>query len=539
MKKEYSLKEKSRKYALIQQLFLFSLVVVSLVTVVTISLWQKKFLNQAIDQYTEEEAKSLARILLYDLAFEPRLKRIAYYEEQLTIMSKIKTRRNVTYPLGLKAIVKKNILLPEQMILMISENKGYIVNISDIQEIKRQIYEEELNKECSILTDDLAARITFSDHLRGITISSKWGLAKLSSMEEVISYGLSSNRNFIKVEFPIFIETTYYGNVEILVDRGKLRTVQQNMLKTLSVIQSFLFIFLLLALLLSLFTWLKFFKKVENEIVSPIINLSKEMEQWERDEILKDTDHKDELKRLSQAFKDLVERFEIQREQLIKTEKLSLMQRVGAGLSHELNNALNPIKLRLDSIILDDENPTKEDILILRERLESAGKILKDLTALKSSKKNSDDEKLKPSEWLDVARRLFEPQVSRDVCVKWEYESNFPKILANRETLVEIVLNLLLNAKDAVSDVSSPLIVCSFKEENGKGVLVVEDNGCGFLKEYLEKPFEPFYTTKPQGMGLGLFLVENYCKKLGGELSIEKSELNGAKLKVTLPIVED
>jgi signal transduction histidine kinase len=538
MRKEYSLKEKLRKYALIQQLFLFSLVVVSLVTVVMISLWQKNILTKAIELYTEEEAKSLARILLYDLAFEPRLKRIAEYEEQLSIISKTKTKAKSSYPLGLKEIVKKNLYIPEQIVLSTAEERGYIIKLADIKEIKRQIYEEELNKECSILKDDLAARITFSDHLRGITISSKWGFAKISALEEAISYGSSFKSDLIKVEFPIFLETSYYGNVEILVDRGRLRSVQQNMVSRLSIIQALLFVFLLLALILSLLTWLNFFKKVENEIVSPIINLSKEMEQWKREEILKDSEQKDELKRLSLAFKDLVERFENQKEQLIKTEKLGLMQRVGAGLSHELNNALNPIKLRLDSILLDGENPTKEDILILREHLESAGKILKDLTALKSSKNISDIEKLKPSMWLDVAKRLFEPQVSRNVTVKWDYKKDFPEVIANKETLVEIVLNLLLNAKDAVSNVKEPNIVCSFKEEDKNGVLVVEDNGIGFPEEYLKKPFEPFYTTKPQGMGLGLFLVENYCKKLNGTLAIETSELGGAKVKVTLPIAE-
>ncbi|MCX7830493.1 MAG: hypothetical protein N2445_05485, partial [Acidobacteria bacterium] len=67
--------------------------------------------------------------------------------------------------------------------------------------------EEELSKECAILTDDLAARITFSDHLRGIAINSKWGLAKISSEEEAIDYGSFSKMDFIKVEFPLFLET--------------------------------------------------------------------------------------------------------------------------------------------------------------------------------------------------------------------------------------------------------------------------------------------------------------------------------------------
>jgi len=531
--KEYSLKEKLRKYALIQQLFLFSLVVVSFATVLTISLWQKNILTRTIDLYTEEEAKSLARILLYDLAFEPRLKKIARYEEQLSIISKNKTQVKKTYPLGLKAIVKRNLELPEQMILTISEEKGYATTPNDIKEMKRQIYEEEISRECSILTDDLAARITFSDHLRGIRIVSKWRFVNISSKEEAISFGSFFQSDLINVEFPLFLDTEYYGNVEILVDRGKLRSVQHNMVTTLSMIQLFLFTFLFVALFLSLITWLKFFKKVEKEIVAPIINLSQEMEQWKREDIFTESTQKDEVKRLSQAFKDLIERFEKQKEQLIKTEKLGLMQRVGAGLSHELNNALNPVKLRVESIILEGGKPTKEDIIVIREHLESAQKILKDLTALKSSRSLSDVENIEPSSWLDVVKRLFEPQVSKNVKIKWDYNEHFPAIKTNRDILVEIALNLLLNAKDAVVNVESPLVLCSFKKEDEKIVFAVEDNGAGFPEDYLKKPFEPFYTTKPQGMGLGLFLVENYCKRIGAVLTIEKSELGGAKVKVT------
>jgi len=536
MNKEYSLKEKLRKYALIQQLFLFSLVTVSFVTLIAISLWQKNILTKAIDLYTEEEARSLARILLYDLAFEPRLKRIARYEEQISIISKTKIVEKSAYPLGLKAIVKKNIDLPEQVILAISEQRGYSASIYEIRAIKRDVLKEELAKECSILTDDLAARITFSDHLRGITILPNGTLPKISSEEEAIPSASSFKSDLIKIEFPLFLDTAYYGDVVILVDRGRLRSAQQNMVTTLGLIQIFLFIFLLAALMLSLFTWFKFFKKVENEIVLPIINLSKEMEQWKREDAFEDSTQKDELKRLSLAFKDLVERFEKQKEQLIKTEKLGLMQRVGAGLSHELNNALNPVKLRLDSIILDGGNPTKEDILVLKEHLESAGKILKDLTALKSSKSFSDVKKLPPSSWLSVAKRLFEPQLPRNVIVKWIYQNDYPLVMANEEILVEIALNLLLNAKDAAAKSLSPLILCSFKEEENKATLIVEDNGEGFPEEYLQKPFEPFYTTKPQGMGLGLFLVENYCKRVGANLTIGKSSLGGAKVIVTFPL---
>jgi len=532
-----SLKAKLRTSAVSGGSLLFGLMFLSLMVIVASSFWQRKVLNNAIEVYTEEEAKSLARLILYDLASDAGIRKMARYEEQITILSAKSNKAREFYPLGLKAIVRRNLSYPEGWLLNIASDNGYSVRSSDIQAIKKDIYEEELKKEKEALEDDFAARVTFSDHLRGIKLVSKWGLTEIDVLEEGVEHRSKPRSEFFKVSYPLFLETSLYGEVEILVDRGRLIRVQNRMRNTLTAIQALVAGLLLLSMVVTIFIWFKFFKKVESEIVVPVTDLAGRMEEWEREEKPLSAREENEAKRLTEAFDELLERVKRQREQLLRAEKMGLMERLGAGLSHELNNALNPIKLRLDSILLEGGTASKEDVMALREHVESARKILKDLASIHPSKAGGGKAELKPSEWLSVARRLAEPQVQRGALVEWNYSENGPVIKGSEEMLAEIALNLILNARDAVEKSDKPRISVSFaRGKTGMAELVVEDNGGGFPAEYMDKLFEPFYTTKAQGMGLGLFIVETYVKRMDGEIIPENLPGGGARVTVRLPL---
>ncbi len=536
MKGPQSLKTKLRRSAWSGGSLLFALIFLSFLVLLASSFWQRKILNDAIQQYTEEEAKSLARLFLYDLASDPGIRKMARYEEQLSFIETRDDDIKKFYPLGLKALVRRNIGLTHGRLLTLAGEYGYAVRSSDIRKIRKEVLEEELRKETLALKDDLAARVTFSDHLRGIQLKSKWGYTDIEVFEEGFHRGPTPRTEFFKVKYPLFLETSFYGEVEVSVDRGRLISAQNRMRNTLTAIQAIVAALLFLSMLVTVYLWFRFFRKVESEIVAPVTTLADRMEKWEREEKPLSVIEKNEAKRLTDAFEELLERVKIQREQLLKAEKLGLMERLGAGLSHELNNALNPIKLRLDSILLDGGPATKEDILALREHIESAGKILKDLASIHPSRENKEKVPLKPSEWLSVARRLAEPQIPRAIKTEWNFSESSPVISGNEEMLTEIALNLILNSKDAVENIPDPAISISFTGNGEKAELIVEDNGTGFSPAYMDKLFEPFYTTKAQGMGLGLFIVETYVKRMGGEIIPENVDNGGARVRVVFPL---
>jgi two-component system, NtrC family, nitrogen regulation sensor histidine kinase NtrY len=539
MNQDYSLKTKLRQSAISGGSLLFAIVLLSMVILLVSSFWQRNILNRAIETYTEEEAKSLARLILYDLASDARLKRMAQYEEQISILSKKTSRQDIFFPLGLKAIIKNNPALPESRLMKMAEERGYYFRLSEIQQLKLDALKNELAGESRLLEDDLITRVTFSDHMRGIKLKSKWGLTEITALEEGVENRFRHKGDLFKVTYPLYFETSLYGDVEIMIDRGKLIHVQTEMKDTLTAIQTVVALLLLFSMLVTVYVWFRFSKKIEAEIVVPVTRLAERMEKWEREEKTDKRAEKNEAKRLTSAFDELLDRVKAQREQLLKAEKLGLMERLGAGLSHELNNALNPIKLRLDAILLEGGAASKDDIRTLKEHVESARKILKDLASIHPSKNSYERIELMPSSWLSIAKRLAEPQIPQAVKFVWDYDEQSPAVMGNEEILTEIALNLILNAKDAVENLPAPKIMVSFKRNNDKADLCVEDNGAGFPAAYLEKLFEPFFTTKAQGMGLGLFIVETYVKRMGGEIIPGNLPGGGAKVTVSFPLGEE
>jgi signal transduction histidine kinase len=113
-----------------------------------------------------------------------------------------------------------------------------------------------------------------------------------------------------------------------------------------------------------------------------------------------------------------------------------------------------------------------------------------------------------------------------------------PKLLLDPEHLQKVVINLLLNANEAVNDRGE--IHITTDTIDGWGVLVVRDNGCGIPKAFMERSlFHPFQTTKSQGLGIGLFHSKMIVEAHHGRIEVESEEGKGSTFKVFLPIARD
>ncbi|MFN3780753.1 MAG: sensor histidine kinase [Candidatus Kapaibacteriota bacterium] len=103
-------------------------------------------------------------------------------------------------------------------------------------------------------------------------------------------------------------------------------------------------------------------------------------------------------------------------------------------------------------------------------------------------------------------------------------------------SLKQVILNLLTNAKDAITPPGK--IIISTRTENNNILISVKDTGCGITKEQMEKIFLPFYTTKPvgKGTGLGLSVSYNIIKSFGGTIEVESLRGKGSTFTIRLPI---
>ncbi|RUM92705.1 MAG: hypothetical protein DSZ23_00605 [Thermodesulfatator sp.] len=124
------------------------------------------------------------------------------------------------------------------------------------------------------------------------------------------------------------------------------------------------------------------------------------------------------------------------------------------------------------------------------------------------------------------------------VNTRFDFEENLPHLVGDRGQLEQVVLNLMMNAAEAMEGSGELMITTRSSKKPASVRLVVEDSGPGIPEESRLKIFEPFYTTKRsgQGTGLGLSITHGIVQRHGGRISVDISDLGGAMFTVSLPL---
>ena len=236
---------------------------------------------------------------------------------------------------------------------------------------------------------------------------------------------------------------------------------------------------------------------------------------------------------------------------VLQAERLAQVGRLAAGVAHEVNNPLAFIQSNLRFLLEEYERPGSqvdqaEHADALRDTLQGVERIhqiVKDLTVL--SRTGEQVGEVKPCELrpvIDTSVRLASVRLKSVVKVAVEVPLGVPVVRADERRLGQVLLNLLLNAADAIEEGKVPGGQVAVKVEQGgaRVGLVVEDNGPGIKPEHLKQLFTPFFTTKApgKGTGLGLALSRQYVEAFGGTLRAENRPEGGARFIVELPLVE-
>ena len=108
----------------------------------------------------------------------------------------------------------------------------------------------------------------------------------------------------------------------------------------------------------------------------------------------------------------------------------------------------------------------------------------------------------------------------------------------NKDNLKQVIINLMLNAIDAMDDVSEKTIFIETKKEDNSVLLTIKDTGIGIKTEEIGKIFDPFFTTKETGSGIGLSLVFRIMEAVGGSVSVESQEGKGTAVSLKLPMLK-
>jgi two-component system, NtrC family, sensor kinase len=236
--------------------------------------------------------------------------------------------------------------------------------------------------------------------------------------------------------------------------------------------------------------------------------------------------------------------------QLVQAEKMSSIGVLAAGVAHEINNPLSSVAGYAEALLrrLRDEPGLSED-----SRLEVFQKYLEVIMKETYRCKGIIDSLLSFSRKSDgsigaVDLNLVLQEVLELVRHKSRYEHieiieflqhDLPPVFGDGAGLRQVFMNLLLNAHQAIS--GAGVVEISTFRADGSGVVQIKDNGCGIPAEQLAQIWNPFFTTKTvgQGLGLGLAITYNIIQRQGGEIQVESQQGKGSTFTVRLPLCRD
>jgi PAS domain S-box-containing protein len=229
-------------------------------------------------------------------------------------------------------------------------------------------------------------------------------------------------------------------------------------------------------------------------------------------------------------------------EALIQAEKLTLTGRLAASLAHEINNPLQSVigclGLAQESLEMGDEKEVRELLQVAAEELGRAAGFVSDLRDLNRPSDPGDRKPVDVNLWLEHVLMLTREQCQKyGVEVEWEPAVGLPALMLVPDRIHQVFLNLTLNALEAMPDGGRLRIGTDRTGDPAWVRVTFADTGSGIVPEALPHVFEPFYTTKPEGLGLGLYITHNIVEEHGGRIEVESKQGEGTTFTVWLPVL--
>lgn len=258
----------------------------------------------------------------------------------------------------------------------------------------------------------------------------------------------------------------------------------------------------------------------------------------------------DEVKTLTDRVHSLVEnvhqsqsKLEESQEHLIQSEKLALVGKMAAGVAHSIRNPLTSVKMRLFSLDRSlSLNPTqKEDLTVISEEIRHIDTIVQNFLDFSRPPKLK-LQFISPSDAVDMTLQLLKYRIeSYGITIELKREEKLKPIMADADQLKEVFSNLILNAFDVMSEGGRIAIVeqmRTYKHLGQVAIIKIMDSGPGIPESIQDQVFEPFFSTKEEGSGLGLSIAKRIIEEHGGQITLDNSVKQGTVFEILFPCKE-
>lgn len=244
---------------------------------------------------------------------------------------------------------------------------------------------------------------------------------------------------------------------------------------------------------------------------------------------------KDTLSSLELAVRNLHEK----QAQLVEARKLASIGILAAGIAHEINNPLTSI-LTFSNLMLEqtpEGDPRRERLKMMARETERARIIVRQIlsfakeTPLKKAKKSVN------CPINEMVETLAAQETFKDIEVDLDLSENLPETDIDSVRIEQVILNMLLNAVHAITPPGK--VTVETRVAGDFVEIVISDTGCGIPEEDLSRIFDPFYTTKARGSGLGLAVSYGIIKKHGGDIEVRSAVGKGTTFIIRLPMHEN
>ena len=244
-------------------------------------------------------------------------------------------------------------------------------------------------------------------------------------------------------------------------------------------------------------------------------------------------------------FNDLREKQEVQhkleeaKKQLFQSEKLASLGRLAAGVAHEINNPLTSILLygNLMREQLEQEHPLSANLNYILEDAERCREIVKNLLAYSRQARPSKDVFYLNNLVGESLRLIRDQKLFMNIDIIKDLDDYQILINADKNQLCQVLINLIINAIDAMDGRGTLTLKTYRDKKSGKAFLEVTDTGCGIPQDHMSQVFDPFFTTKEvgKGTGLGLSMAYGIMEENHGRISIKSTGPEGTTILLELP----